>query len=96
MLSSPIADGQALLKARFDNLKEDYEKEYDWETDIVGTAKPNRPEVQFIFEDCGLLLAEIPVDESWKVFAYSADMLQDYENLSELAEVNKRSTLWRF
>lgn len=156
LLSSPIADGQALLKARFDNLKEDYEKEYDWETDIVGTAKPDQPEIQFIFENCGLLLAEIPVDEPWKVFAYlpfggwndcpetaehmaiakywyekygaevaliasetlfykvahpvvddamklaeeqlaySADMLQDYENLSELAAVNKRSTLWRF
>ena len=158
MLISPVADGESLLKERFEKEKKDYEGDSDWLTDIIGIAEPCDPANDFSFYD-GLfdgiiLLAEIPVSEPWQIFAYipyggwnecpsaeehmaiakywfekygavvaiiapdiiaynvrqpvsndsmklaeeqfaySIDVLQNYGNLSTLAEVNKHSTVW--
>jgi len=158
-LNSPTADGKTLLMERFESQKENYEKEADWQGDIVGTAEPCEAADGFYFnnqEDSILLLAEIPAKEPWQIFAYipfgdwndcpsaevhmavakywqekygaevaciapdvvtyktprpadgdtmtlaeeqfaySEDVLQDYGNLSTLAEVDKKSTIWTF
>ena len=74
VLSSPVQDGQALLKRQFDLNKTDYEKEFDWQTDVIGDIEPREALNDFpILEDYvpgNLLLAEIPVSEPWQVFAY--------------------------
>ena len=73
VLNSPVADGEALLKERFKSLKEDYEKDVDWQAEIVGTAEDCEAADDFSFNDqmdSILLLAKIPVKEPWQIFAY--------------------------
>lgn len=155
VLKNPVADGHTLLREGFKSLKADYETDFDWQTDIVGTAEPCEAVNDFSSFVGQFLLAEIPVSEPWQIFAYlpiggwndcpsaeehmavakywyekygavvacmatdniayivprpvnaddamalaeeqfaySADVLQDFGNLSTLAESNKQSTVW--
>lgn len=155
MLNAPVADGHTLLKERFESLKSDYETDCDWQTDIVGTAQTCEAVNDFSSFDGHFLLAEIPVNEPWQIFAYfpfgdwndcpsaeehmavakywyekygavvacmttdtiayhvpkpvnaddamtlaeeqfaySEDVLQDFGNLSTLAEMDKQSSIW--
>ena len=70
MLNAPVADGHTLLKERFESLKSDYETDCDWQTDIVGTAQICEAVNDFSSFDGHFLLAEIPVNEPWQIFAY--------------------------
>ncbi|GEM_PF-3654311 len=56
----------------------------NFQGDIVGTAEPCEAA-----DGDTMTLAE-------EQFAYSEDVLQDYGNLSTLAEMDKKSTIWTF
>ena len=155
VLNAHVADGHTLLKERFADKKEDYEKDCDWQIDIVGFAGSCEAVNDISYLMGETLLVEIPGSEPWQIFAYlpvgswndcpsaeehmaiakywyekygavvvcmttgtiayyvshpvkandamtlaeeqfaySEDVLQDFGNLSTLAEVDKQSTVW--
>lgn len=72
MLSRNYDDGQAFLRERFNTIKEDYQEDNDdWSEEVVGTEDAVNPIDDFDFADgSNIYLVEVPVKESWQVFAY--------------------------
>lgn len=72
MLNNNHDNGQAFLRERFKEIKEDYQEDNDdWQEEVVGTEDAVNPINDFDFGDgCDIYLVEVPVREPWQVFAY--------------------------
>ncbi len=78
MLSMPLPDGKRVLAEYIEQCRTDAEEaDVDFDEEIVGEVTPNQPLTRFISywnaeekRTEPLILAEIPVNKPWQVFAY--------------------------
>lgn len=70
-LESTPDNGQEILRKRFEEIKEDYRQNDDWEKDVIGVDEnPEGMNDLEIIDNEPLYLVEVPVKEPWQVFAY--------------------------
>lgn len=70
-LESTPDNGQEILRKRFEEIKEDYRQNGDWETEVIGVDENTEGMNEFeIIGNEPLYLVEVPVKEPWQVFVY--------------------------
>lgn len=70
ILNNSAVNGKDLLNQIFEDLKESYENDGEWEANVVGTDLQFEAFYEFTFNSDSILLVEVPVKHPWQVFAH--------------------------